>query len=39
MDLDATSGKETRQPKTVAPSFMGQYDPSDLPTCRCAPGL
>jgi hypothetical protein len=37
--LDPASGKETRQPKSVAPSFMGQDHPSDLPARRCALGL
>src|SRR5208283_3048192 len=39
MDLDTAAGKETRQPKTVAPSLMGQYHPGDLATHRRAPGL
>ena len=39
VNLDVVSRKETRQPKSVAPSLMGQDHPSDLPTCRCAPGL
>src|SRR5208337_348702 len=39
MDLDAASGKETRQPKSIAPSFMGENDPGDLATRRRASGL
>ena len=39
MHLDTASGKKTRQPKSVAPSFMGQDHPSNLPTGRRAPGL
>jgi hypothetical protein len=31
VDLDTAAGKETRQPKTVAPSLMGQYHPGDPP--------
>ena len=33
------SRKETRQPKSVPPRFMGQDHAGDLPTRRCAPGL
>jgi hypothetical protein len=39
MDLDPASGKETREPKSVAPNLMGQDHPSDLPARRCALGL
>jgi hypothetical protein len=39
VDLDAASGKETRQPKSIAPSFMGENDPGDLATRPRAPGL
>jgi len=39
VNLDVVSRKETRQPKSVAPRLMGQDHPSDLPTCRGAPGL
>jgi hypothetical protein len=39
VDFDAASVKETRQPKSVAPSFMGEYDPADLGTRRRALGL
>ena len=39
LDLDPASRKETRQPKSVAPSFMGPDRPSDLPAHRCALAL
>jgi hypothetical protein len=39
LDLDAAPSKKAGEPKSVAPSFVGQYHPSYLPARPYAPGL